>query len=68
MDVLFGGVELLVGKIEMGEDKNQNFIGPSPHDFYVNLLQNNPLKLVVLRPVRVLIANWLAGLNELCHR
>ena len=51
----------------MGEDKNQNRIGTSPHDFRVNLYQNNPLKLVVLRPVRVLIANWLAGVNKLRH-
>ena len=65
MDVSLGGVELFVGKIEMGEDKNQNCIGPSPHNFRVNLHQNNPLKLVVLRPVRVLIANWLAGVNKL---
>ena len=57
MDVSLGGVELLVRKIEMGEDKNQNFIGPSPHNFCVNLHQNNPLKLVVLRPVWVLIVN-----------
>ena len=57
MDVSLGGVELLVGEIEMGEEKNQNCIGPSPHDFRVNPHQNNTLKLVVLRPVRVLIAN-----------
>ena len=52
-----GSVELFVGKIEMGEDKNQNCIGPSPHDFRVNLHQNNLLKLVVIRTVWVLIAN-----------
>ena len=49
----------------MGEDKKRNHIGTSPHDFHVFLHQNNPLKLVVLRPVRVLIANWLAGANRL---
>ena len=65
MVVSLGSVELLVGKIEMGEDKNQNFIGPLPHNFRVNLHQNNPLKLVVLWPVRVLIENWLAGVNKL---
>ena len=57
MDVSLGGVEFLVGKIEMGECKNHNYIGLSPHDFRVNLHQNNPLKLVVLWPVRLLIAN-----------
>ena len=65
MDVSLGGVELFVRKILMGEDKNQNFIGTSPHEFCVNLYQNNPLNLVVLRPVRLLIANWLAGVNKL---
>ena len=51
----------------MGEDKNQDCIGPSPHNFRFNLHQNNPLKLVVLRPVWVLMANWLAGVNKLWH-
>ena len=67
MDVLLGGVESLVRKIEMGEEKNQNCIGPLPHDFCFNLHQNNPLKLVVLWPVRLLIANWLAGVNVIWH-
>ena len=67
MDVSLGGVEFLVGKIEMGEDKNQNWTSPSLHDFRVNLQQNNPLKLVVLRTVMVIIANWLAGVNKLLH-
>ena len=62
-----GGIELVVRKIEMGEDKNQNCIGPSLHNFCVNLHQNNPLKLVVLRLVRVIIANLLAGVNKLWH-
>ena len=55
MDESLGSVELFVGKIEMGEDKNQNCIGPSPHDFRVDLHQNKPLKIVVLRPVWVLM-------------
>ena len=37
-----GGIDFLVGKIVMGEDKNQNCIGPSPHDFHVNLHQKQP--------------------------
>ena len=49
----------------MGEDKNRNRIGTLPHEFHVFFHQNNPLKLVVLRPVRVLIANWLARMNKL---
>ena len=65
MDVSIGGVELSVGKIEMGEDKNQNCIGASSHDLRVNLHQNKTLKLVILRPIGVLIANLLAGVNEL---
>ena len=65
MDVSIGGVELLVRKIEMVENKNQNCIGPLTHDFRINLHQNNPLKLVFLRPVRLLITNCLAGVNEL---
>ena len=65
MDVSLGGVEFLVGKIEMVEDKNQNCIGPSPHNFRVNLQQNNPLKLVVICTVRVIISNCIAGLNKL---
>ena len=65
MDVSLGGIELLVRKTENGEDKKQNCIVPSPHNFRVNLHQNNLLKLVVIRPVRVLIANWLAEVNEL---
>ena len=65
MDISLGGVELMVSKIGMGEDKNQNIIGTLPHDFRVNLHQNNPLKLVVLRTVRVLIADWLSGVNKL---
>ena len=48
MDLFLGSVELLVREIGMGEDKNQNIIGTSPHYFRVNLHQNNPLKLVVL--------------------
>ena len=67
MDISLCNVELFVGKIDMGEDKNQNCIGPLPHDFRVNLHQNNPLRLVVLQPVWLLIANWLDGLNELWH-
>ena len=55
MNVSIGGVELLVKKIEMGEDKKQNCIGPSPHDFRVKIHQNNPLNLVLLWLVRVLI-------------
>ena len=51
----------------MGEDKNQNWIGTLPHDFRINLHQNNPLSIVVLRPVKVLMANWLAGVYELWH-
>ena len=65
MDALIGGVALLVGKTGMGEDKNQNCIGLLPHDFRINLYQKNPLKLVVLLPVRVFITNWLAGVNQL---
>ena len=65
MDVLLGGIELFFWKIGMGEDKNRNRIGIFPHDFHVFLHQNNPLKLVVFRPVRVLIANCLAGVNKL---
>ena len=63
--VSIGGVEFLVRKIVMDEDKIQNYIGPSPHNFHVNLHQNNPLKLVVLWPVRLLIANFLAVVNKL---
>ena len=65
MDVSLDGVNFLVGKINMGEDKNQNHIGTSPHNFRVNLHQNNPLKLVFISPVRVLIPYWLSGANEL---
>ena len=61
MNVSLGSVELLVGKIEMGEDKNQNYIGPLPHNFRVNLHQNSPPKIVVLRPVRVL--SWIGLLG-----
>ena len=57
MDLSLGSVEFFVGKIEMGEDKKQNCIGPSPHDFRVNLHQNNPLKLVVLSLVWELMMN-----------
>ena len=67
MDVLLGGVEFLDSKIGIGEDKNHNRIGTSLNNFRVNLHQNNPLKLVVLRPVRLLIANWIDGVNELEH-
>ena len=65
MDISLGGLELMVGKIGMGEDKNQNRIGTLPHDFLVNLHQKKPLKLVVLWTVRVIIANWIAGVNKL---
>ena len=67
MDVSLGSVDFFVRKIETGKDKNHNCIGPSPYDFRVNLHQNNPLKLVVLRPVWLLIANWPAGVNKLWH-
>ena len=67
MDVSLGSVELFVGKIEMGEDKNQNCIGPLLHGFCVNLHQNNPLKLVVLWSVWVLMVNWPAGVNKIWH-
>ena len=50
-----------------GWRKKQELHWPLPHDFCVNLHQDNPLKLVVLRPVWVLIANWLAGVNEFWH-
>ena len=49
----------------MDEDKNKNYIGTLPHDFCINLQQNNPLKFVVLRLVRVIIVNWLDGVNGL---
>ena len=67
MDVWIGVVELLVRKLGLFEDKNHNFIGTSPHNFRFNLHQNNPLKLVVLRTIRLLITNWLASVNELWH-
>ena len=65
MDVSLGGVECLVGKLGMGEDKNQNYIGISTHKFRVNLHQKKTLKLVVLRTVKIIIVNWLAVVNEL---
>ena len=65
MDISLGGVEFFVRKIGMGEDRNQNWIGTSPHKFCVNLYQNNPLNIVVLWTVRVLMANWLAGVKKL---
>ena len=65
MDVFLGGIELFVWKINMGEDKNRNYIGTFPHNFRVNLHQNNPLKLVVLWPVRIIIVNCIDGLNKL---
>ena len=65
MKVFLGGLELLIGEIGMGEEKNQNLIGTSPQDFHVLLHQNNPWKLVVLQMVRVIITNWLAGVNKL---
>ena len=67
MDVSPGSVELFIGKIEIGEGKNQNCIGPSPQDFFANLHQNNPLKLVVIWPVWVLMENWPAEVNKLWH-
>ena len=57
MDVSLCGVDFFVWKIEMGEENNQNYIGPSPHDFCVNLHQNKPQKLVVLWPVWVLMVD-----------
>ena len=40
-------------------------IGTSPHKFHVFFHQNNPLKIVILWPVRVIITNWLAEGNNL---
>ena len=67
MDISLGGVKLLVGKRGMGEEKNRNHIGNLPHDFHIFLHQYNPLKFVVLRPVRVLIVDWLSGAKKLLH-
>ena len=52
----------------MGEDKNRNHIGKLLHNFHVFLQQNNPLKIVFLRTVRVLITNWLARMKELLYQ
>ena len=49
----------------MGGDKNQNSIVPLTHAFLVNLHQNNPLIIVVIRPVWPLMANLLALVNEI---
>ena len=65
MDVSLDGVELLVKKIGIGEEKNRNRIGTSPHNFHVFLHKKNPLKLVVLQPVRVIIAKWIYWVNKI---
>ena len=57
----------LSGKLAWVKKTNWNRIGTSPHKFRVLLHQNNSLKLVFIWPVRVLIENWLDGVNKLCN-
>ena len=64
MDVSLGDIELLVGKIGMGEDKNGIASVPRHTTFMSSSTKTTPLKFAVIRLVRVLIMNWLAVMKN----